>query len=114
MGLSRCIPYTPGVFVTTRFELKKAKGGRREASVADGAEHHSATHEAYLVEHEHLYKLADDREHSEARVLNLGELQPLLLRRALLVEALRALRFAREPRPTTTTTTSNTVKDKHR
>lgn len=46
----------------------------------------------YLVEHHHLYELAHDGEHSEARVLDLGELQPLLLRRALLVEALRALR----------------------
>lgn len=50
---------------------------------------------SYLVEHEHLYELADDREHGEARVLDLGQLQPLLLRRALLVEQPRALRLVR-------------------
>lgn len=45
----------------------------------------------HLVEHHHLCKFAHDREHSQTRVLDLGQLQPLLLGCALLVETLRAL-----------------------
>lgn len=46
---------------------------------------------AYLVEHHHLGELAHNGEHCQAGVLDLGELQPLLLRLGLLVETLGAL-----------------------
>lgn len=42
----------------------------------------------YLVEHHHLYKLPDDGEHRDARVLDLRELEPLLLCGLLVVEDL--------------------------
>ena len=42
----------------------------------------------HLVEHHHLYKLPDNGEHRDARVLDLRELEPLLLCRLLVVEDL--------------------------